>query len=363
MRRDKPPAARDPRMDRPRGEDLGWSLLVVPKLGGTVRELQFVPFHLYSARFVVVALAVSLAAAVIALVVTVPRSVAYHGLVEENIELKRDLQKVSERMSEVDRLLLRLRLYDAQMKSLSEPRGDFGPVVPSGALPVSKFSNQRLDEGAVEGESGAEELGGEEAWLPAAAPGSVEEELALDDGGDLGVERWAAAVVERADSFLSLFRLAEPDLNRLLDDLEKLRAVEGSMPSRWPTRGMFSSGFGWRRNPFGRREWKFHSGIDLAAPKGTPIYAAAAGEVVVSEFGNSGYGRHVVVDHGYGIATLYGHCSVLFVEPGDHVEPGDLIGTMGSTGRSTGSHLHFEVRLDGNAVDPLDYLPRRRGGR
>ena len=100
-----------------------------------------------------------------------------------------------------------------------------------------------------------------------------------------------------------------------------------------------------------------HAGIDIAAPRGTPIYAVSPGVVDAARY-NSGYGRIVVLDHGFGIKTRYAHNSSLLVSKGDLVEAGQLIATVGSTGQSTGPHLHFELLIDGKAVDPLDYLPR-----
>jgi murein DD-endopeptidase MepM/ murein hydrolase activator NlpD len=115
----------------------------------------------------------------------------------------------------------------------------------------------------------------------------------------------------------------------------------------WPVEGVVTSGFGL---PWGR----LHERIDIAAPAGTPIVAAAAGTVVFAGWAG-GYGNLVVIDHGGGVATAYGHQSSLSVT-GGAVSQGQVIGTVGSTGRSTGPHAHFEVRLDGAPVDPLDYL-------
>jgi len=119
----------------------------------------------------------------------------------------------------------------------------------------------------------------------------------------------------------------------------------------WPARGSLTSGFGLRRHPlFGIA--RMHQGVDIAAPWGTPVWAAAAGTVVYAGwFG--GYGKLVVVDHGGGVATLYGHLSSIAVSPGDRVAAGDVLGRVGSTGYSTGPHLHFEIRVDGRPVDPL----------
>ena len=118
----------------------------------------------------------------------------------------------------------------------------------------------------------------------------------------------------------------------------------------WPTRGLFTSGFGMRRHPlFGI--WHLHTGVDIATAWGAPVLAAAEGRVIYAGwFG--GYGKIVVIDHGEGISTLYGHLSNLLVVAGDDVRRGQPVGRVGSTGFSTGPHLHFEVRINGRPVNP-----------
>jgi len=122
----------------------------------------------------------------------------------------------------------------------------------------------------------------------------------------------------------------------------------------WPVVGRINSGFGWRRDPFGGRR-DFHTGVDIKAPTGRPIGAAAAGTVVYAGW-MSGYGKTVVVEHRGGYTTLYGHCSRLLCRAGDPVSRGEKIALAGSTGRSTGSHVHFEIRVGGSPVNPLRYL-------
>lgn len=103
------------------------------------------------------------------------------------------------------------------------------------------------------------------------------------------------------------------------------------------------------------RGWR-HTGLDIPAPTGQPVYAAEGGVVITSGWSNGGYGYYIIIDHGNGVQTLYGHNSRLSVERGDRVVKGQVIGSVGSTGRSTGPHIHFEVRIDGNRVNPLGYL-------
>ena len=125
-----------------------------------------------------------------------------------------------------------------------------------------------------------------------------------------------------------------------------------------PTTGTFSSGFGYRTDPFGLGT-TFHAGQDIAAPTGTPIVAATAGTVAIVESPDQsgGYGNYTCIDRGAGFATCYAHQSVVFVHVGQVVAQGQTIGLVGSTGASTGPHLHFEVRLSGVPVNPVPYLP------
>lgn len=130
---------------------------------------------------------------------------------------------------------------------------------------------------------------------------------------------------------------------------------EGTAPTmQWPVAGEITSPFGQRKNPMGAGE-DFHPGLDIAADEGTPITAASAGRVIAAG-PDGGYGNLIVVDDGNGVTTRYGHCSQIFARVGDAVMPGQTIGAVGSTGHSTGPHLHFEVRVNGRPVDPAALL-------
>jgi len=141
----------------------------------------------------------------------------------------------------------------------------------------------------------------------------------------------------------------------------KIKAYEGIFrergftPSIWPVVGKLESAFGGRRNPFGGRSFEFHTGQDIDAQTGDPVVAGASGTVTFAGVQN-GYGNLVVIDHGGGLTTRYGHLSHIDVAQSETVERGQFIGRVGSTGRSTGPHLHYEIRINDEPVDPLQYL-------
>ena len=128
-----------------------------------------------------------------------------------------------------------------------------------------------------------------------------------------------------------------------------------SLPSTWPAHGWVTSEFGERRGWGGRG--RLHEGIDIAGPVGTPITAPGDGIVTFSGYYH-GYGQMITIDHGYGISTLYGHCSSMYVTEGQRVKRGMLIAAVGNTGFSTGPHLHYEVHVDGVPVNPMLYVMR-----
>ncbi|VBB05894.1 peptidase m23 [Lucifera butyrica] len=134
------------------------------------------------------------------------------------------------------------------------------------------------------------------------------------------------------------------------------KQVEGlaNTPSIWPVSGALTSGFGWRNSPWEDGS-EFHPGIDIAVNMGTPVVATADGKVIKSGW-SGGYGNIVEIDHGNGIETIYGHNSQIAVSVGQNVKKGQIISYSGSTGNSTGPHVHYEVRINGTAVDPFKFL-------
>lgn len=145
-------------------------------------------------------------------------------------------------------------------------------------------------------------------------------------------------------------------LQSLTKDIASQQAKERSTPSIWPVGGRITSSYGYRLSPFGYGR-QFHSGIDIGAKRGTPIYATADGTIKFAGY-QSGYGYVVHISHGYGYTTVYAHMSKLASRTGQSVKRGEVVGYVGSSGRSTGPHLHYEVRVNGNTVNPWPYMNR-----
>jgi len=146
----------------------------------------------------------------------------------------------------------------------------------------------------------------------------------------------------------------EGHLSIVRRNVEKRESLMNATPSIWPVHGWLSAGYGMRADPFtGARD--FHPGLDISADKGTPILATAAGKVELAA-PSGDYGNLVIVDHGYGLVTRYGHLSKFAVWAGREVKRGEVLGYVGSTGRATGPHLHYEVLANGKLINPMQLL-------
>jgi len=145
------------------------------------------------------------------------------------------------------------------------------------------------------------------------------------------------------------------EITKLAAEKEKLlAAIPAIQPVNNEEMTRMASGYGWRSDPFTKAR-KMHWGMDFTAPKGTPIYASGDGKVIRADNRASGFGKHIRIDHGYGYVSLYAHLSRYNVKRGQQVKRGDLIGFVGSTGRSEAPHLHYEVRKDGQRINPINF--------
>jgi murein DD-endopeptidase MepM/ murein hydrolase activator NlpD len=172
-------------------------------------------------------------------------------------------------------------------------------------------------------------------------------------------EQTAYATEAQVDRLLKLSQFQYDRFSEVETSLGKLRDRLDHTPSIWPARGNKSRGFGFQYDPFTGTP-QMHKGIDLAGPTGTPVVSTARGQVSYAGYDAGGLGNLVVIDHGYGFLTRYGHLSKILVRVGQSVSRGDLIALSGSTGYSTGPHVHYEVWRNGSALDPMQYIIDQR---
>jgi murein DD-endopeptidase MepM/ murein hydrolase activator NlpD len=249
----------------------------------------------------------------------------------ENISKLRDLRALRERVSEQN-----LTLYNLHSKFESLET----EVERLRALDARVRSLVRINESLRPGASGRK---GRQTGLGGLETREAPAQERLDRLLDLRFERL------RKDVLVDV-----KDLEVIREELDGRRIVLESVPSLWPVRGILSSGFGVRISPFTDTK-VFHHGLDIIARAGAPVKAASGGVVVRSGY-ESLFGNVVVIDHGYGYRTVYGHLAERNAHVGDAVRKGETIGTVGATGRTTGPHLHYEVHVTGLAVNPSRFL-------
>jgi len=253
----------------------------------------------------------------------------YDTLIRENLDLENKLTSVKTKVALLETNLDRLERFDRKLRVMTNfadyrRKMGIGPVSEEEML-ISKIENQ---------------VGNNEA-------------LALKLKEKVG-SLSSANLPEEINRLLKESEVREKDLAELNNFLEDQRLLLSHVPSIKPSDGWYTSGFGYRINPFTSAK-KLHEGIDIASNIGTPVHAPADGTVIYA--GNrSAYGIVIVINHGFGITTRYAHLSKIFVKVGDKLKRGNKIAAVGNTGRSTGPHLHYEVRLNNIPQNPRRYI-------
>jgi len=241
-------------------------------------------------------------------------------LKEENSQLRSQILLVQEKVAHISATLDRVERFDAKLRT---------------AVTQLQDPERNLAIGPV----GKPEM----ASIPGPAPAAQENLFAL-----------SAALPARLATLESEASRQESSLRELQEYFDDQTSLLSSTPSLWPTRGWVTSDFGVRLDPYSA-ERLMHHGLDIATPRGQAIYAPSDGTVVFSGT-EGGYGKVLVIDHGYGVKTRYGHLSEIFVKLGNQVKRGARVAAVGNTGRSTGPHLHYEVRVNGIPENPRKFI-------
>lgn len=240
---------------------------------------------------------------------------------DENLALKMQLKSIRERIDHIGSTLDRVERFDQKLRAitlLSDPQ-------------------RNLAMGPTESDPQAQQAG------------SVENQFTRLTTGD------APAVLSgKLDKLSAEATRQEQSLQQLHDYFQDQKSLLASTPSIWPARGWVTSDFGQRLDPY-TADRVMHAGLDIAAPHGKDVVAPAEGTVVFAGL-EGGYGNVLVIDHGYGIKTRYGHLAKITVKAGDRIKRGQIVAVVGNTGRSTGPHLHYEVRVNGIPQNPRKFI-------
>lgn len=251
-------------------------------------------------------------------------------LVAENLALKNELAAVQTKVALLDHSLERLERFDRKLRVMTnfvDTRRKMG----IGPVSEEEMVLSALPDGGT---------GGNEALAIL-----LKEKLGALESADLNKE---------IDRLLKNSQDRERDLAELSNFLEDQKYRLAHIPSIWPAKGWITSGFGYRTSPFTGVK-RLHEGLDISNRIGTPVYAPADGTVIYAS-DRGGYGKTLVINHGFGLTTRYGHMAEFVVKVGTKVKRGDRIGSLGNTGRSTGPHLHYEVRLNNIPQNPRRYI-------
>ncbi len=267
----------------------------------------------------------------------------------ENFRLKEQFQVAEEKLSSLESSLERIQNFTKKLNLITNVE-DEERVLKLALSPATRAGAAGDPQGPVN------RLPSSEFMIR--DPQAQDRPFVDEKTGEMGATREAArdyaTLSVRIDRAVRQSQLREQGVLQLWDSLSERQSLLISTPSIKPTRGWYTSRFGYRADPYTNRP-EMHAGLDMAAPPGTPVYAPAEG--VISYVGyEAGYGKLVSIDHGYGVVTRYGHNSRVFVEQGQRVHRWDVISAVGNSGRSTGPHLHYEVRIHGIAVDPTNYI-------
>lgn len=301
------------------------------------------------------------AAGVIGAIFTIIVSVAavdYVGLLIESVQLKRlkaengrletQFQLVEGKLNALEKSLERVKSFSTKLRMITntdDPDRSLklavGPLTPPGRA-VDEL-NVPLDQ-----REPASIVAHEDAAFMQAVPVDTSKNEVANQGRDY------SSLSIRIDEAVKDASLREQGVLELWESLSGRQNLLKSTPSMRPVHGWFTSRFGYRLSPYTGRA-TMHQGLDIAAAPGTPVYAPADGIVSFAGY-DSGYGKLVSIDHGYGVVTRFGHNSRIYVTVGQRVKRGDLLTAVGSTGQSTGPHVHYEVRINNVPVDPANYI-------
>jgi murein DD-endopeptidase MepM/ murein hydrolase activator NlpD len=326
------------------------TFLVMSNRKGTTRRLTISAAWLKAALAFVIISSVISTACVVDYVSLLTQAIENRRLRSENTQLKQQFQVVEGKLNALESGLERVRGFVTKLKLITNiDQEDRSLKLAIGPLP-------RMGS-AIDTDSEQSKNAREPASIIAQKDAVFFQKPPTDElQGELSVEgqRDYASLAVRIDQAVGETVIREQGILELWESLSERQSLLSATPSIKPVKGWFTSKFGYRISPFTNRPL-MHQGLDIAASPGSPIMAPADGVVSFAGY-DPGYGKLVSIDHGYGVITRFGHTSQIYVEVGQRVHRRDIIAAVGSTGRSTGPHLHYEVRVNNVPVDPQNYV-------
>ncbi len=301
-------------------------------------------------------LSVIASACVVDYVGLLSQSIENKRLRAENSQLKQQFQVVEGKLNALESGLERVKGFVTKLKLITNVEGEdralklaIGPLPKTGQSVEAEFLPAGRQPAAVHAHApGGMDDHHDDVFFQKPPVDELQGELAVEGQRDY------ASLAIRIDQAVQETVVREQGVLELWETLSERQSLLAATPSIKPTRGWFTSKFGYRISPFSNRP-VMHNGLDIAAAPGAPIYAPADGVVSFAGY-DPGYGKLVSIDHGYGVVTRFGHTSQIFVEVGQKIRRRDTIASVGNTGRSTGPHLHYEVRVNNVPVDPQNYV-------
>lgn len=327
-----------------------YTFLISSNRRGTTRRLTIWASWLKAGMVLLIVATVILSAMIVDYAGLLVQSTENKRLRAENARLNTQFRVVEEKLNALESGLERVKTFSSKLRLITETNGSRDQDLRLAMGPLVR-SNQAIEQ--LHEPIGEREVAG----LDAATDDVFFEDAPLNfSKGELSVmgQRDYASLSIRIDQSLKDISLQEQGIMNLWGNLREKQSLLAGTPSVKPVAGWFTSRFGYREDPYTNRP-TMHGGLDIAAAPGSPVHAPADGIVSFAGY-DAGYGKLVSIDHGYGVVTRYGHNSRIFVTVGQKVSRYDVIAAVGNTGRSTGPHLHYEVRVNNIPVDPANYI-------
>lgn len=325
------------------------TLFIVSNDAGTTRKFSLPAVWLKTGGFLLGIIFIAMMAGLVDYLGLLVQTAENKRLKAENSILIKQFQTIEGKVTALETTLDRVKTFTTKLKLITNIENEDRAVkLGLNTAPPPNAPIEELDQPMDKRENVAELEKADQDFVQAKQPDEGNGELSVNEGRDY------QSLSIRIDRSIKESQLREQSVLDLWETLSQKQSLMNAIPNIRPARGWITSRFGYRVSPFTGRP-ALHAGLDIAASPGSPVYAPADGVVTFAGY-DEGYGKLVAIDHGYGYSTRFGHNSQLYVQVGQKVSRWDIIASVGNTGRSTGPHLHYEVRYNGVPKNPANFI-------